>query len=245
MGFNLIDFAIVILLIIGAINGYRKGFIASLVGFLGSIVALFLSIKFYRPFAGVLNEKFSILAGIHGFLAKHLPLPLEVSTAPVNQRGIEVLAVSINKMMLPEFIKDQVIEQAHNLAQTVGQLGLSTIGDLLTFIIATTLLNGLALLILWFLIDKSILLMAKILSKSLDNTFLGGINRFGGLLVNTALNVIAMMVIIGIFTFFLEVTSQANSSMLVAIAKTVNQSVLVPYFKQGYVVILSKVISFI
>jgi len=245
MNFNFIDFAIIILLALGALNGFRNGFIGSLVGFVGSIAALLLSIKFYRPFAVLLNEKFGILSVVHGFLSKNLPLPLEVSSAPISQSGIDVLAMNISKMALPEFIKIQVIEQAQSLSLTAGQLGLTTVGEMLTFIVATTLLNGLALLLLWFIVDKILSLVAKILSRSLDNTFLGGINRFAGLLVGAALNALGLMVVIGILTLFLEVTSQAQTSILVAIAKTVNQSVLVPYFKQGYEVILSKVISFI
>ncbi|MDK2822762.1 MAG: hypothetical protein PWQ67_2040 [Clostridia bacterium] len=245
MNFNFIDFAIIILLILGAFNGYRQGFIGSLVGFLGSIVALLLSIKFYKPFAGLLNEKFGILSSIHGFLSEHLPLPVEVSTAPINQTGLNILIMKVNSMTLPEFIKQQVIEQAQNLAHTAGQFGIANAGELLTYIVAITLLNGLALLLLWFLIDKILFIVAKILSRSLDNTFLGGVNRIAGLVMGIAINALGLIVFVGILTLFLEVTGQARSSMLVALAKTANQSVLVPYFKQGYNIILSKVISFI
>jgi len=245
VNFNFIDFAIIILLILGGLSGYRQGFIGSIVGFLGSIIALILSIQFYKPFAGLLNTKFGILSSIHSFLTEHLPLPLEVSTAPLNAAGINLLILKVNTMALPEFIKKQIIEQAQGLIYSASQFGLTTIGEVLTFIVAMTLLNGLALIILWFLLTNLLHLAAKILSKSLDNTLLGGINRLGGLFVGTALNVLGLMVFFGVFTLFLEVTGQASSSMLVAISKTVNQSVLVPYFKEGYAILLSKVIKLI
>ncbi|KJS20034.1 MAG: hypothetical protein VR72_16475 [Clostridiaceae bacterium BRH_c20a] len=245
MGFNFIDFAIIILMLLGALNGFRQGFIGSIVGFLGSIVALLLSVKFYKTFAGLLDGKFGILSGIYGFLAEHMPLPLEVSTAPLNTTGINLLILKLNSMNLPEFFKGQVTNQAHELLQSASQLGLSTIGEVLTYIVATTLLNGFALIFLWFILTNLLHLVARILSKSLDNTFLGGINRFGGLVVGAGLNALGLMVFIGIFTLFLEVVGQADASMLVAIGKTVNQSVLVPYFKLGYGIILSKVISLI
>jgi len=245
MGFNFIDYAIIILLLLGALNGFRKGFIGSIVGFLGSIAALLLSVKFYKSFAGLLNEKYGILSSIYGFLAEHMPLPLEVSTAPLNATGINLLILKLNSMTLPEFIKTQVANQAQDLFQSASQLGLSTIGEVLTYIVATTLLNGLAFIILCFLLTNLLHLVARILSKSLDNTFLGGINRFGGLVVGAGLNGLGLMVFIGIFTLFLEVAGQADSSMLVAIGNTANQSVLVPYFKQGYGILLSKAISLI
>ncbi|MFZ7102957.1 MAG: CvpA family protein [Peptococcaceae bacterium] len=245
MIFNFVDFAIIILLLLGALNGYRKGFIGSLVGFIGSIAALLLSVKFYKPFAGLLNEKFGILSGIHGFLTNNIPLPVEVSTVPINEWGLEALMLKVNSMFLPDFIKNQIIEQIRSYAQIAGQLGLTNAGELLTYIVAITLLNGLALILLWFIIDKAFIIIAGIFSKSLDKTFLGGVNRVGGLVVGISLNILGLMVFFGVFSLFLEVTSQAQSSMLVAIAKTVNQSALVPYFKEGYSIVLSKVINLI
>lgn len=243
MNFNLVDIGIILLLFLGALNGYRKGFIGSLVGFMGSIAALFLSIKFYKAFAVFLNEKFGLLASIHGFISKNIPFPLEISTAPINEWGLTTLALKINSMVLPEFIKKQIIEQIYSYSQIADQLGISGAGELLTYIVSITLLNGLALVLLWFIIDKALVITAHIFSRSLDNTFLGGINRIGGLLMGSALNILALMVFFGIFTIFLEVTSQGQTSILVTIAKTVNQSVLVPYFKEGYSVVLSKVVS--
>ncbi|MFZ5945012.1 MAG: CvpA family protein [Bacillota bacterium] len=243
MDFNFIDFAIIILLMLGALNGFRQGFIGSLVGFLGSIAALLISIKYYKPFAGLLNEKFGILSGIHGFLTEHLPLPLDVSAFPVNNIGLSVLEMKIETMVLPEFIKKQVIEHAANFAGTSELLGLSNIGELLTYLVAVTLLNGLALLLLWVILNNVFLICAKVFSKSLDNTFLGSINRLGGLFVGTVLNALGLVVFIGIFTLFLQVTEHADSSMLVAVAKTVNQSTLVPFFQEGYKIILGKIIS--
>jgi len=245
LNFNFIDFAIIILLMLGGVNGYGKGFIGSIVGFLGSILALVLAVRFYKPFAGLLNAKFGILSGIHSFLTEHLPLPLEVSTAPLNAAGINLLMIKVNSMVLPQFIKEKIISEAQEIIYGASQLRLTTIGEVLTFIVAITLLNGLALIILWFLLTNLLHLAARLLSKSLDNTFLGGINRLGGFMVGIALNALGLMVFFGIFTLFLEVTDQAGSSMLAAIGKTVNQSYLVPYFKEGYGVLLSKVISLI
>lgn len=245
MEFNFIDFGIMILVGFAAINGFRKGFIGSMVGFFGSIIALVLAIKLYRPFAGLLNAKFGILAIIHSFLANHLPLPQEVSAVPINGMGSDLLIYKISNMALPGFIKTQIIEQAQEIMLISAQLGLTTIGEVLIFIVAKTLLNGLALIILWVLLTNLLHLTGTILSKSLDNTLLGGINRLGGLIVGMALNCLGLMVFFGIFTLFLEVTSQANSSSLVKIGNTVNQSVLVPYFIKGYELLLSRVLSFI
>lgn len=238
MDLNFIDFAIIILLFLGGLHGYRKGFIRSIVGFLGSIMALILSIKFHKPFAGLLNEKFGILPVVHRFLIEHLPLPLEVSTASLDTTGLNFLIFKINSMALPQFIKEQVIGEAQKLMLSASQFGLNSIGEILTFIVAMTLLNGFALILLWVLLTNLLQLLAKVLSKSLENTFLGGINRLGGLIVGLSLNVLGLVVFFGIFNLFLEVVGQANSSMLVAIGKTVNQSVLVPYFKEGYNLLL-------
>lgn len=245
VNFNFIDFTLIILLALGALNGYRKGFIGSIVGLLGSIIALFLSIKFYRPMADLLNSKFAILEGTHSFLVKHLPFPLEVSTAPLNAIGLDLLILKVKSMALPEFIQEQIIQEGQKIVSSALDLGITTIGEVLTYIVATTLLNGLALVILWFILTNLIYLAARVLGKSLDNTFLGSINRLAGLFLGLVLNALGLMVFFGIFTLFLEITDQANSSMLVTIGKTVNQSVLVPYFKEGSTFLLSKLISMV
>ncbi|MGI6227776.1 MAG: CvpA family protein [Peptococcales bacterium] len=245
MNFNFIDFIIIILLFCGGFYGYRKGFIGSIVGFIGSILALVLAVKFYKPFADFLNSKFGLLQGIHGFLVEHLPLPVEVSTAPLSKSGFHLLAYKVYSMALPDFIKEQIVNEAEKLILSANQLGLTTIGEVLIYIIAMTLLNGLALILLWVLLTNLLRILAKILSKTLDNTFLGSINRFGGLIVGTALNILGLTIFLGMFTLFLEVVGQANASVLVAVGKTVNQSVLVPYFIQGYQLLLSKLISLI
>lgn len=246
MKFNYLDFAIIILLSFAAIKGYRKGFIESLVGFLGSIVALVLSVKLNKPFAGLLNEKFGILSCIHGFLAQHMPFPLEVSTVFVNNPvGRELFLQKINNMALPAFIKMEIIEEIEEILLSSAQLGLATIGEVFTYLVARTLLNGLALIILWIVLSNLLRLAANILSKSLDNTILGGINRLGGLIITLALNCLGLMIFFGIFTLFLKVLNQGNSTLWTVIGTAINQSVLVSYLLEGYRLLLSRVINLI
>lgn len=67
---NWVDLVIILAVIGFTANGYRKGFLRQLADFVGLLIALVLSVKFYTPLAGYLAERFSIssnFAKVAGF----------------------------------------------------------------------------------------------------------------------------------------------------------------------------------
>lgn len=55
---NIVDIIIVILLILGGLIGFKRGFIKSLVIFLGTILVFYLAFKFKSPIAAILYNNF-------------------------------------------------------------------------------------------------------------------------------------------------------------------------------------------
>lgn len=235
-----LDVIILVVLLIGASSGYKKGIIGSLVGLFGNIVALLLAVKSYRPVAHLLDSQWSLASKIHVFLLSRCPEPLEASNlVPINDSGMQILFTKIEQMVLPEWVKSKIILESFNLAKLTDHLGLINIGEILTFIVARIILNGLVFLLLWFLLTKFIYLFAQFISKNLDGIFIiGSINRLGGFLSGFALSALAIMVLAGLNNLFWEITKLVEP-------ETVSNSSLLPYFKTSYDLLLSKILTFI
>ena len=243
MDFNIVDVIIIILVGLGAVKGYRRGFFGSLVGLFGTLFALLITVKTYKPVVEFLEEKFALLEIVHGFLVKNLPLPLEVSTAPLNAQGLSILADRIQNMFLPLFLKEKIMSLAFELSFTVAQMGITTVGELLNYVLAILFINGLVFLLLWFIISAGMRLISKLLTDSLDDTILGSLNRLAGLVVGTTINIVVLMVVIGVMSTFFGNIGQAANDLPAAWVAPLEKSVLLPYFMQAYGLILSKSIS--
>ena len=245
MEYNLVDVLIVLVITLSALKGYRNGLVGSVVNFFGSILALIFSIKFYKSVVQALEAKFEIVTLFAGFLEDKVSLPMEVGTLPVGANGIFLLKASIEQMALPSIVKEQMVIKIQDLMQVASQLGISTTGGLLTYLIALTLINGLVFILLWFLGQQMISLIAKFFSSAFDHTFIGLINHVAGFLIGAALSILGLMITIGLANLLLEITQGIQFAPILAIADKINQSRLVPYLQLGYDMILAKIITFI
>lgn len=102
------DLVIGIALVFGAIRGFAKGFIAQLVGLLGIIVALFMSLKFYKLLEAILlplewvSETFiSIVAVVVTFGLIYLSIHL---VSRLIQRSIETVGLGFVNRIAGAFL---------------------------------------------------------------------------------------------------------------------------------------------
>lgn len=243
--YNFVDILIVLIIALSALKGYRNGLLGSVVNFFGSIMALIFSIKFYKTVVQALEDNFNLVSYFSAFLGDKIPLPIEVGTLPVGANGISLLKASIEQMSLPSIIKEQMIMKIQELVQFAHQLGITTTGELLTYLIALTIINGIALILLWYLTQRVILIITRLFSSTLDHTLIGTVNHFAGFFIGATLSILGLMITLGLANLLLEITQGIESVTILNIADRINQSKLVPYLQLGYDMILAKIITFI
>lgn len=246
MSLNVIDFGILIILAIGACKGYFKGLIGSCVGLVGGILALILANAYYKEFVGLLNEYLGVLDKFYNFMLDKMPLFIQNLTMPIDENGLYMFKTLVDKLMIPEWVKTQILTLANSLANTTEAIGISNVGEMMTYIICLMIINLLAFLLLWFLISKGVNLIASFLTNSMDSVIiLGKVNRLSGLLVGALLYSLIIAVFVGMSTMVIDILPHFEDSKITVMADLSDKSMLVPYFKQGYKLLLSKFISFI
>lgn len=96
----LIDFAIVLLVIWAAYNGWRKGFVKELVSMAGFLLGLFIAAAVYSAFGAEISAKLGVVGGIIVFLLLWIVVPIVLGVVG------EVLTKALKglKMGLPNSI---------------------------------------------------------------------------------------------------------------------------------------------
>lgn len=245
MEYKLIDILIILLVVFGALQGYRVGFFGSIAKFFGSLFAFLFSFKFYKLVVQALEANFKLVSSLSEFLGEKINLPLEVGSLPINADSIYFLRISISQIPLPASIKDLMIYKVQELMRLAGQLGLATTGELLTYLIALTVINILIIILLWLLTRKAILVICEILTKSMGQGIFGPLNHFSGFLIGGLVSGLGLMITFGLLNMLLETIYSFNFPIITFLADYLRGSHIVAYLLQGYDLLLTKIMSFI
>ena len=241
MGVNYADITIFVILLLGALLGFRRGLIRSLLGLLGTLIALFLALKFHRPVALFAGEATGLLEKWTDFFTKHVPLPEAISALPVDSSGLQGLDAVIGRLFLPEFLKTQLWEWLELISRDAT--GISTIGELVGRGIALALLSALALFILWFIFENLISLGARFLTSLINKIkLLNGLNQLGGAFFGIAVNLLVLMVLFGTLSFLLDLGDIYKAEWANRIVTEMNSSIFIPFLRTGFEALLSNVI---
>lgn len=241
---NFIDYAIIIIIILGAINGYRNGLIQSVVGLAGNLLALYLAIKYRKPFGDLLDTKFGLAQSLKDFLTYNLPMPIPVTTHQIDQLPYANIIKYINDMGLPEVIKNQLIFYIDKITLSIGNTGVFSLGELFIQLITSSLVYGISLLLIWVAVDKLLTIIAAVITKAMGQGVFGSLNRGLGILVGVSISLISLTVIIGVLSPLISIGSVAEKSVLSAFSKTISESQTVPYFISIWNILLGKIVTF-
>ncbi len=140
MAFNIIDLLLLAVIILGLINGYRRGFVHGVLDLAGWVLSLLAGLRFYQPLAqwlGVRIDLWSevwdqpiafILIGIVVSIIVHMigntllqRLPKDIDERPINQvlgllpgfaNGLIVAAI-LSALLLAVPLSESLSERAH------------------------------------------------------------------------------------------------------------------------------------
>lgn len=135
MTFNLIDVVLVVIVLLSAINGWRRGFILGILDLLGWALVLFAGLRFYQPLARWLDSNLSLWS--------------EVWNRPLAFILIATLVIVVVQMLGKSLLR-RVTEDTHqqSLNRALGVLpgvanGLITAALVAAFMLAIPLNEGL------------------------------------------------------------------------------------------------------
>ncbi|NMC27611.1 MAG: hypothetical protein GYA42_05620 [Syntrophomonadaceae bacterium] len=201
---NLLDLAILAVLLASLVIGYQKGFIGAIAGIVSTVTGIIVAMLFRTEAAGYLQARFGMITDLANFLEKKLivsagaenPSPW-ISTLPIVQNGMAAMHRKISEF-------------------------------------AYLLVAAACFLVLYLVSSQLIILLCMLLERALPRWMLGGINRPGGMAVILTQNVLIMVVVAGILAGPLDLAAKMGIKVATPAANLMQGSALLPCLLDSY-----------
>ncbi len=217
---NYLDIGILILLILGAVRGYRRGLLNALTGLVGIIFGAAIASSWARPTAEYVDAQYRITNKISVWLLDKLPDIVSIESS--NDNGL--LAG------LFQALTDKIMAESA-VVSNVGVL----------YNISFTLLVILVFLVLMFIAALLLRLVAVLITRTIKHTVFGGVNRLGGLIVGVGTTTIVIGLILMVIAPFVTVGASAGADGIFgSVGLLVNTSVLAPEIAGVFQLLLDK-----
>jgi uncharacterized membrane protein required for colicin V production len=213
---NLIDVVILLFLLVGAWQGFRRGLILAsgkLIGFLGGI---WVAARYYNAIARFLGTHL----GLNKLLARALtPFTSHMATtAPalaVSGRG--TLSGFPESLWIPARAVSAGI-YGNNLALSLSQ----------------TIIKVIVFLVILALVGYVVMALASLLSTTAHMIMLGGADRLGGVCLGLVARVLELAVVVGLLTPVVLGLAMGQGGPLHSLYQEWNSSALIPFFNKTW-----------
>lgn len=241
---NLVDLVILFLLALGALNGFKKGFLNSLIGLIGTALGLFAAIKFYPYLTNWVEAKYQVVEKMGNFFAVKFTLPQSVSQLKIGTNGLPDFSSVIDKLNLSADLKNQLLEAFSTISEKLASTANHSAGDVLGVFLAETIVKFAAIFVIWQVVAVTAIFLANFITNLTQGTILGTLNRLGGLFAGAVVTMITLTIVFGFMNPFLELSQHTEQSSLTALAKTVGESSLVPHLTSAFSFWSKKLLAF-
>lgn len=192
----MLDLILAVLFLLAAITGFRKGFLKSLIGLFGNVIALVCSYLLAAPVAHWLNEQFGAAELFHGAMVRLLPMPDNFSTMIASFQGMGQLYTYLDQSILPDSIKQNILSAVQEQVNAVGVGVYATMADMIAATVALSILKGLVFIGLWVLFCALLFLVSHGLAGVVHlMPVVGLVDRLGGMLVSLALAAVTLLIL--------------------------------------------------
>lgn len=201
----MIDLIVILILVIFAVSGYKRGLIRSAITLCSSIVALVLSFIVY-PAINMILKLTPMYTSIYEGVFKKIE-------AIDFGRGIQSQGNAIieNITWLPEFLTMQI--KNNNNTAMYELLGVKTIQEYISIYIANMIVSMIAILITWFLLKVILGTVLRMLASIIEHLpVISSFNHGSGLIFGLAKGIVTLSVIGLIIPLFITLPAFQNIS---------------------------------
>lgn len=194
----MIDLIVILILIIFAVIGYKKGLIRSAITLCSSIVALVLSFIVY-PAINMILKLTPMYTSIYEGVFKKIEA-IDFGKGIQSQGN----AIVENITWLPEFLTMQI--KNNNNTAMYELLGVKTIQEYISIYIANMIISMIAILITWFLLKVILVAVLRMLGSIIEHLpVISSFNHVSGLIFGLVKGILTLSVIGLIIPLFITV----------------------------------------
>lgn len=176
----IIDIIVIVLLLLGAFSGYKKGLVGILVSFIGMIIAIVLAFGLQIPVANYLNDNTIIGKSINQTITKGI-------TQTINNKDIDKDENQDKKI---DFY-DGIIEKITNEDQIA-----SVSNNIVLFI-----LKGISFVLIFIIVIIIFYIIQMVLNLVFNLPILGTVNKIGGVITGILKSLVGIWILLAIISF--------------------------------------------
>lgn len=192
----MLDIILFAVLIVMAILGFRKGFLKSLIGLFGNLIALALSYILAPSVTVWLNGQFGAAERLAEMIRELLPMPTNFNTVLASFEGMGQLYTYLNQSFLPDSIKDSILSAVQEQVNAVGAGVYTTMADTIAVTVATSILQGLVWIALWVVCCMLLFFISHVFAGVVHLVpVVGFLDRLGGMAISILLTIITGLIL--------------------------------------------------
>lgn len=217
----MVDIIVLAIFLILIFLGWQKGFVSSLIGFIGNIAALILAWFLKSTVSAIIDAKFALTQKWGDTLTHIIPMPEDIAGKMANFDALGSFYTWLESTPLPESVRTQLITSMQDNINSMAQAQFATLLDTFAQVVAGYLLIGLTFLGLWLILSIAINLLSKFFVTFVHHTpIIGTIDRAGGAVINIALGAIVLAVLYGALEVAVEVSALGESGWFEAVSSS-------------------------
>lgn len=217
---NIIDILILGFLILGALQGYRKGLISGLVNVLGSLIGFYIAVKEYLNVLEWLDLQTPLRQWLEPIVYRFL-LPSVESQAQITQQQTLDRILSMIPQELRGLIGSGTVPDLQSYTQNV----VNTIAQNMTTVLTDNLMRIFAFFATYLVVIVILQVITSIVLGPLG-FFSGTINHWGGFFFGAVGSLVGISILIGLIAPILPVFGQSEPLILL------QQALIYPYLVQ-------------
>lgn len=192
----MLDIILGALILFAAITGFRKGFLKSLIGVFGNIIALICSYVMAGPVTAWLNTEYGVAEKLAGYIRDLLPMPDNFSRMLGSFEGMGQLYTYLDGSILPDSLKQSILTAVQEQVDAVGVGVYTTMADIIANTVATSILQGIVFIALWAVFCVVLFFVSHVLAGVVHLVpVVGLVDRLGGMLVSLLLVSLTLLIL--------------------------------------------------
>lgn len=221
---NYCDIGVIVILLLYVIQGWRKGFILSIIGIASMVAAFLVSKNYYLLASDLLKERTTIYENLSNFISKQYS-DLLMSDISLPQAITDESLY--HNLVIPDNIKKQIIKFIMKTDQVSTVDNVEMLSDFF--------INIISMIGLFFLTLIVIKLLGMLLNALAELPVLNEINKFAGIIFGLIKGVVYVYIIMAILAVISPLITQFD------ILQQINSSVIAIYFyKYNLIFIIGK-----